>query len=537
MLGLEEAFDRIGAHLESRMPYMHAAGAALAVTDREDVLGVVVRGFADAAAGKPVRPETRMQIGSISKSFSVIVALQLAAEGRLDLDSSITDLAPWIEVQQPFGPITLRHLLTHSSGLPIGSDDPLSSEAEAYALRHIAPGFAPGSHLWYSNIAYDVAGAILEHLAGQPIHELIAARVFEPLGMTSSVAAITNAERTDTAVGYSPLHDDRPVHREHPLVPAIWTVGNGAAGAITSNVTDMCAYARAYLNGGAPVLDAASFEEMTTVQIEDPEDDDLDYGLGLWVGRQRGTARIRHSGGMVGYTALFVVEPEHGLAAVMLVNGWGEKAEVVDFALDTVRAAILGESLPDVEHPADPASTPDASAFAGTYRAKDREIELIELGDRLVLQDASTRVVLERNEEKKDRFLVPHADWERFLLTFVRDEAGEVDGATHGTDRFRRNAEAVTPAALPDTWHAYLGAYRSHNPWGPFLRIVGRDGSLVMAGAWGEDPLVALPDGSFRVGAEDWHPGRIGFDQVAAGVARRATMDGGLWYRTFESRA
>ena len=70
MAGLQEAFDRIGAALEHHLESSHAAGAALVVTDREEILGVVVRGLADVAAGVPVRPETRFQIGSISKSFT-----------------------------------------------------------------------------------------------------------------------------------------------------------------------------------------------------------------------------------------------------------------------------------------------------------------------------------------------------------------------------------------------------------------------------------------------------------------------------------
>ena len=70
MPGLSEAFERIGAALEHHLPVSHAGGIALAVTDREEILGVAVRGFADAASGQPVKPETRFEIGSISTYFS-----------------------------------------------------------------------------------------------------------------------------------------------------------------------------------------------------------------------------------------------------------------------------------------------------------------------------------------------------------------------------------------------------------------------------------------------------------------------------------
>ena len=84
MTGLAEAFERIGSALEHHLPVSHAAGAAIAVTDRHETLGVVVRGFADVASGAPVRPETRFMIGSISKSFAAIVVLQEVEAGHLD---------------------------------------------------------------------------------------------------------------------------------------------------------------------------------------------------------------------------------------------------------------------------------------------------------------------------------------------------------------------------------------------------------------------------------------------------------------------
>ena len=82
MSGLEEAFERIGRAAELDLPLTHAPGLALAVTDGTDTLGAVVRGFADVAAGRPIRVDTRFQIGSISKSFAALCLLQEEARGR-----------------------------------------------------------------------------------------------------------------------------------------------------------------------------------------------------------------------------------------------------------------------------------------------------------------------------------------------------------------------------------------------------------------------------------------------------------------------
>src|SRR2546427_609955 len=98
---------------------------------------------------------------------------------------------------------------------------------------------------------------------GTPIHELLAERVLEPLGMGHTVAAITNGVRLDEATGYRTLYDDRPPHREHPLVEARWIVGNTADGSIVSDVVDMCSYARLLLKRGDGVLSHESFDHLT----------------------------------------------------------------------------------------------------------------------------------------------------------------------------------------------------------------------------------------------------------------------------------
>ena len=148
MPGLAEAFDRIGAALEHHLPISHAAGAAIAVTDRDETSASSSAGSRTSAGGTPVRPETRFQIGSISKSFAAIVVLQEAEAGRLDLHVSVNELLPWLELPEPFGPITLHHLLTHTSGLAAGTEDaPTGAAASPTLLRSVPPTFAPGERL------------------------------------------------------------------------------------------------------------------------------------------------------------------------------------------------------------------------------------------------------------------------------------------------------------------------------------------------------------------------------------------------------
>jgi D-alanyl-D-alanine carboxypeptidase len=536
--GLGEAFDRIGTFLEHRLPLTHAAGAALAVTDRDEVLGVVVRGFADAASGAPVRPGTRFEIGSISKSFAAVVAIQEATALRLDLHAPIADYLPGLAIPQPFGPISTHHLMTHTSGLAVGTEDAPTGVGAIWRLRDVPPTFAPGERFWYSNNGWKLVGMLLERLSGMPFHELVRERVLGPLGMTSSESAITNGTRSDLATGYETMYDDRPPRTDHPLVPARWLVSNTADGSIVSSAIDMSAYARMLIRRGAGpayrVLSEEGFTLLTTPVAHDAGEPGFAYAYGLWVGDVAGRREIWHTGGMVGYTAMLAVRPDEGLGCAMLLNGQGERRATVRFALDCVAAALHDEALPEVEPPAPATAVPNATDYVGVYRGSGRKIEIEPAGDGIRLRDGALGVVLERLEG--DRFLVPHPARDRFLLSFGRDVSGTVVEAFHGDDWYPAIAfTGPEPARHPAEWAALGGVYRANNPWTPVLRVMLRKGGLVASwpGESTEEPLIPIGDGSFAVG-EPWKPQRLRFEGVVDGRATVAEFNGGRWYRSFE---
>jgi len=551
MPGLSDAFDRIGAALEHHLPVSHAGGIALAVTDREEILGVAVRGFADAASGQSVRPETRFEIGSISKSFAAAVVMQEVEEGRLDLHVSINEILPWLELPEPFGPITLHHLLTHSSGLAIGTEDAPTGWGAAANLRFLPPTFAPGEHFWYSNDGYKLVGLALERVTGVPIHDLIHQRLLAPLGMASSVAAITDEARMDLATGYEPMVYDRPPQLTHPLVPATWLVSNTADGSIVSNAIDMSVYARFLLNRGegpgGRILSEAAFAQLTSHHMQDrddPEDPYANYAYGLAVEKPGASPRfIGHTGGMVGYTALLRTLPDEGLGCVVLQNGYGNRSGVAEYALAAVRASLAGDPLPEAAMPRDLEVHPRAGDFAGTYTGDRRTLEIaVEEGDRLRLKVGPLGVVLQQDplEAPGDAFLVPHGSLDRYLLRFHRDPGGRVVEAFHGDEWFRGEAyHGPEPEPHPAGWEAFPGVYRSNVPWAEVMRIVLRKGRL--AQIWpregefgGEDELTPLEDGWFAVGAT-WTPRRIRFDRILDGKAAVAEYNGSRLYRSFES--
>ena len=547
MAGLQEAFERAGAGLEHHLMASHAAGAALAVTDREEILGIAVRGMADVASAAPVRPETRFQIGSISKSFSAIVAMQEVDAGRLDLHVSVNELLPWLGLPEPFGPITMHHLLTHTAGLHTGTEDAPGFAGALQNLRSYPATSAPGERYHYSNDGYKIVGTVLEDVTGQPIHELLRGRLLGPLGMTASVAAITDDIWTDHATGYEPMLTDRPAQLRHPLVPAPRIVSNTADGSIVSNVVDMCAYARLLLaSGDRPdergdrLLSEEGFARLMADAVDDG--DHGRYGYGLWSENVDGRTWLGHSGGMVGYTALLITVPEEGLACVLLQNGGGDKGQVVDAALAAVRAGLAGEPLPEPWAPPAPTAIPEASRFAGTYAGDDGRTLVVETEeDGLSISVGPVSARLERDPlltEPGDTFLVAHPAFERFPLEFRR-EKGSVLEAFHGDTWFRGELyEGPEPEEPLAEWRRHPGLYRNDDPWNPVLRIVLRKGRLAIM--WPTDTadeegggLLPLVDGSFAVG-DPGLPRRIRFEGDVDGMSAITIFNGGRWYRSFE---
>ena len=124
-----DIYPTLDRFVEQYMRDMSSPGMTLVLADREAVHRVVTYGFGDLEARKPVQESELFQIGSISKSFVVFALLQLRDEGKLDVNRPVVDYLPWLRIESKFAPITVHHLLTHSSGLP-GAGDVFQADPE-----------------------------------------------------------------------------------------------------------------------------------------------------------------------------------------------------------------------------------------------------------------------------------------------------------------------------------------------------------------------------------------------------------------------
>lgn len=360
-------FERFDTFAENYLLEANLAGMSVAFTTRAGLLRAATYGYTDIAARLPVEPETLFEIGSISKSFTAIALLQEHEAGRLELHAPITDYLPWFTVKSEFEPITVHHLLTHTGGIPTGSDASPASPYLVAILCECYASTAPGTAFNYSNAGYQTLGLILEHITGRRYGDIIRERILAPLGMTESEPVITHVLRPRLAVGYTRLYDDRPEHKSHPLVPATWLEYDKGDGSLACTATDLAIYLRCLLNRGEGLISKASFALLTQRGIEISET--TAYGYGIEAGMLDGEPCFGHDGGMVGYVSEMIGDLGSGLGVVVLMNAPGDPKRVGAFGLQLLRAALQGKDLPDTSQRPDPIKAENAADYAGTYES------------------------------------------------------------------------------------------------------------------------------------------------------------------------
>jgi D-alanyl-D-alanine carboxypeptidase len=248
-------------------------------------------GVADLRTRRPMRPQDRYRVGSVTKSFVATVALQLVAEGRLSLSDTVER---WLPGLLPYGrSVTVRQLLNHTSGVP---DNTLTPSLELFQGNRFRswrprelvalvagqpPDFPPGSSWSYSNTGYVLAGMIIERVTGRRLGSELERRIFRPLQLHDTYFPVNFPFLLwPHSRGYSLGLDDEGFPIEGRLLD--FTVYNPSlawgAGNIVSDLDDLARFYRALLGGW--LLPPAQLAEMkTTVQLEPG----VGYGLGLFV--------------------------------------------------------------------------------------------------------------------------------------------------------------------------------------------------------------------------------------------------------------
>lgn len=279
------------------------------------------RGLADRSLAVPNTLETRFAVASFAKTFTAAAVLSLVADDTFTLDTTARSLLG-DDLPLIAGDVTIAHLLSHRSGIGDYLDEevdeyaPLSipvqqlDGAEAYVplIDGFETAFRAGEKWAYCNSGFVVLGILAERASGVPYGRLVAERVFEPAGMTSSDFARSDRLEPLSAVGYKGDGTSNIFH-----VPV---VGVGDGGARTT-VADMHAFWSSLYAGR--ILPRDYVEAMTatvSANVEDDDDDNTGYGLGVWT--EDGT--VAAIGGDHGITAYSRHDPANDLTVTLLSN-------------------------------------------------------------------------------------------------------------------------------------------------------------------------------------------------------------------------
>ncbi|MHB1906779.1 MAG: serine hydrolase domain-containing protein [Acidimicrobiales bacterium] len=537
--------ERVAPLAESSTRHFPLGGGVLALADRDGLIDALAFGRADVAADAPVTTAHLFQIGSISKLFTSLVIDRLVESGRLDHDDPVGHLVPWAGLSPSLGRARVVELLTHTAGLPLGSDGLADDAGELWASRAIRAADVAPPRFHYSNLGYLVLGEVARALSGRRLAELVADWLLDPLEMTSALAEITWDDRAALATGHWPARPDRPWVPGDPIEPATFVETDSAAGNVAASAADMAALVAALLRAahgesGGPIS-PETFARVTTTLAPTGEPTHTPagtlpvslsrYGLGLNVERIEGNLCVTHGGGMVGHSTFLLVDCTLGLGVVALTNANGD-CLAAHLLARAAHAQLVAEATdsPLALADLDPAVRGDL-AGAGAFRDDDGEPLAVVAG-----HDGAHVTYRGRTGSlfatPTGRFVTDHPALRTFHLDF--DAAGMW---THGPTTF---APAGAPGpATGSLSFALVGRYRSYSPWYPEFRVVARAGRLYLSAPGGveapdeEVALVEVAPGTFRIGADPWLPERLVAGPVREGEVVVLERDGLRYSRAF----
>jgi CubicO group peptidase (beta-lactamase class C family) len=303
--------------VESYLAAQHVPGASVAVGRGGKLLWTAGFGLAHLEHRVPATPETRFRIGSISKAITAVAVAKLWQEGKLDLDAPVQRYAPTFPEKED--PITTRHLAGHLSGLPHYTQADLvnrvhyESVTAALAKFQDRPVlFRPGERFSYSSFGWNLISVVVEGASGQSFLDYLQKSVFDPIGMTRTIADHYDRIIENRTAFYQVRPDGRALN-----APAVDNSDVWAGGGLLSTAEDLVRFGHAVFHGD--VLTEAA-RKLLIEPMKTNDGKPTGYGLGWSVQEVDGRPKVGHGGSHVGATADLVVFPDIDLVVAILTN-------------------------------------------------------------------------------------------------------------------------------------------------------------------------------------------------------------------------
>jgi CubicO group peptidase (beta-lactamase class C family) len=449
-------------------------GCALGVSRGGRVVYEHGYGMANLETGTPITPSSIFHVASVSKQFTAMAIMLLARDGKLSVDDDIRKYLP--ELPDYGTRITIRHLLTHTSGLRDQwellalargrFEENRITEADIMDIvpRQTALNFTPGAEYLYSNTGFTLLGVIVKRVSGKSLRDFADERIFKPLGMTSTHFHddYTMLVRGRTSA-YAPRGGGWRVS-----IPNFDTYG---ATSLFTTVGDLLKWEA---NLDTPTVGdralIAQMESRTPLTTGDTSN----YGFGLAMDRYRGTRVVGHGGADAGYRSDVQRYPELGLATVVLCNAaTANPGQLGRRVADAYLGSALSAVQADVTSQGISVSADRLRRRAGVY-LQPRTQQVVELAMRdghLVLGQPGGPVLVPISD---DRMRVTGED----AYVAFKDSAASAFELTIGAGRpthyERRASIAVTPQLLA----AYAGEYVSDELAGAVYRVTAADSTI-----------------------------------------------------------
>lgn len=338
------------------------------------------------ATGAPATADSVFQTGSITKVWTATVIMRFIDEGRLSLDTRVVDVLPELTLQDPdlHDGITIRHLLTHTSGLDgdvftdTGRGDDCLQQYVA-ALETAGKNHPLGATWSYCNSGFSILGRVIEVLTEKTWDAAMREHLFTPLGLTHTTTLPEESILYAVAVGHVDVDGEQVVTPTYQLPRSM-----GPAGVVTAHAADVLAFARLHMRGGVTdggtrLLAEETARQMQAFHADLPDKHVLgdSWGLG-WIRFDWNGARLYgHDGNTFGQAAFLRIHPESGVAVTMLTSGGNAR----DLYEDLYREIFADLSGVTMQHPVempDKPMTADITPFTGTYERAAVRLEVFE---------------------------------------------------------------------------------------------------------------------------------------------------------------
>jgi len=357
-------------------------GCAVGVGLRGDTVLTAAYGMADLEHDVPNKPDSVFEAGSVSKQFTAMAVLLLAQQGRLSLEDPVRKYIP--ELPEYEAPITIRHLLNHTSGLrDWGSLEDIAGwprTTRAYTHAHVLEilsrqrslNYLPGAEYSYTNSGYNLAAILVGRVSGKSFADFTRDAIFQPLGMTST-AWRDDFRRVvkNRSIAYM---QSGAVFRQ--LMPFENVHGNGG---LLTTVGDLLKWNRNFTTAKVGGWELVA-QQQRQARLNDGRT--ISYALGLFIMEYRGLREVSHSGTTAGYNAWLGRYPDQDLSVAVLCNSSLANGTELGHSVADI---YLGDAAkgPPPTRPAQPAPGPawqptpeQLASFAGDYTSDEIETTL-----------------------------------------------------------------------------------------------------------------------------------------------------------------